>query len=65
MMFAKYQLSLLLSSALLGSVSAETILGVTVYSRHGDRKHPLAIQGQAKCRTKPLQDPQSTTKGTC
>ncbi|KAL3447641.1 histidine phosphatase superfamily [Aspergillus insuetus] len=36
-MFLKSQLAVLLSSALLDSVSAETILGVTVYSRHGDR----------------------------
>ncbi|KAL3485037.1 histidine phosphatase superfamily [Aspergillus germanicus] len=36
-MFFKSQLAVLLSSALLDSVSAETILGVTVYSRHGDR----------------------------
>ncbi|KAJ0421466.1 histidine phosphatase superfamily [Aspergillus carlsbadensis] len=37
-MFFQRKLAVLLSSsALLGSVSAETILGVTVYSRHGDR----------------------------
>ncbi|CEL11524.1 hypothetical protein ASPCAL14626 [Aspergillus calidoustus] len=35
-MFLQHQLAFL-CSALLGSVSAETILGVTVYSRHGDR----------------------------
>lgn len=39
-----FQLPLaLLSGALAGSVSAETILGVTVYSRHGDRKHLLTL----------------------
>jgi hypothetical protein len=44
-MFFRSQLAVLLSSALLGSVSAETILGVTVYSRHGDRKHPSLSRG--------------------
>ncbi|KAL2827292.1 histidine phosphatase superfamily [Aspergillus pseudoustus] len=36
-MFGQLAVAAVLSGALVGSASAETVLGVTVYSRHGDR----------------------------